>query len=356
MGYVAIKGGEDAIRNSKKFYYDLLKKGDSLSEESISDGLIYLTDKVVSEGSLYSDILAAKSVKESGGDPLNAAFYLRAHRSTCKRAGECEPISVEDVRILRKISSAFKDIPGGQILGPSGDYILRLLVQDKDLEQVLGDDFDVKESVERYQKSAVDVIRGWGLVKEVENLEDEPFDVTRVNPVPPYSRSAALQIMSRGETGAMLAFAYTSMRGYGDVHPTVGDMRIGYTDVNFTHPLTGKPVKLGEIRVTTCEMVSMTHGEDASKEGLKYSVGFGFCMGFNETKALSMGILDNAMAQTSFSTGGMQIAANPEIVLNHIDGIESFGFCNHYKLPHYVTFQSDLNVVKNTGKGKGGDK
>lgn len=353
MGYVAVKGGENAIRNSKNYYFSMLP--DDLSGEHIKDAFIYFIDKIMSEGSLYSELLAAEASAKCGGEPLNAAFYLRAHRSTCRRAGECETVSLENIRIIRKISSAFKDIPGGQILGPSGDYVLRLLVADRDME-ALQDEQNFETITERYQPSAVDVIRKWDVVKEIDNNEDEPFDITRVNPVPPYRRSAAMQIMARGETGAMLAFAYTSMRGYGDVHPTVGDLRLGYADVVFTHPVTGKPVKIGEIRVTSCEMVSVTSDKsEGGTDSLKYSVGYGFCFGFNETKAISMGILDNAMSSTSYTTGGVNISSVPELVLNHIDGIESFGFCNHYKLPHYVTFQADLNLVK-AGRERSGEK
>jgi len=32
--------------------------------------------------------------------------------------------------------------------------------------------------------------------------------------------------------------------------------------------------------------------------------------------------------------------------LLHIDGIESSGFTAHYKLPHYVSFQSDISVLE----------
>jgi alpha-D-ribose 1-methylphosphonate 5-triphosphate synthase subunit PhnI len=31
------------------------------------------------------------------------------------------------MRLIRRISSAFKDIPGGQMLGPTYDYALRLM-------------------------------------------------------------------------------------------------------------------------------------------------------------------------------------------------------------------------------------
>lgn len=334
MGYVAVKGGEDAIRNSGGYYFETVAE----------NPLLYLIDKIMSEGSLYSELLAEEAVKRSGGEPLNSAFYLRAHRSTCRRAGECETLSLENIRIIRRISSAFKEIPGGQILGPSSDYILRLLTKSSDTS---GLTVKTEKTAKRYLPSAVDTIRGWGIVRELTSDEEEPFDVTRVNPQPPYRRSAAMQIMARGETGAMLAFAYTSMRGYGDVHPTVGDLRIGYADVVFTHPVTGKPVKIGEIRVTSCEVVSVTTEKTpGGMDTMKYSVGYGFCFGFNETKAISMGILDNAMNTRSYSTGGVKISAEPELVLNHIDGIESYGFCNHYKLPHYVTFQADLNLVK----------
>jgi alpha-D-ribose 1-methylphosphonate 5-triphosphate synthase subunit PhnI len=353
MGYVAVKGGEDAIRNSKAFYFDLIKEAKKLDDEKIAESLIFAIDKIMSEGSLYAELLAAKAVKECAGDLLGAAFYLRAHRSACKRAGECETLDISQMRILRRISAAFKDIPGGQILGPSNDYVLKLLTGDRDLNGMDGVTAESEPLTGRYISSAVDQIRRTGLVKVQENSETEPFDITRVNPQPPYSRSAALQIMARGETGGMLAIAYTTMRGYGDIHPTVGDLRIGFMDINFTHPVTGKSVKIGEIRATSCEVVAAhTEEKNGDSGSLKCTVGFGFCFGFNETKALSMSILDNSMNFPAHSKGGMSVAENAEFVLNHIDGIESLGFCNHYKLPHYVTFQADFNVVKSTNTPK----
>ena len=47
-------------------------------------------------------------------------------------------------------------------------------------------------------------------------------------------------------------------------------------------------------------------------------------------------------------------AEDPEFVICHVDGIEAMGFCSHYKLPHYVTFQSDLeNIRSSAAKLKG---
>jgi alpha-D-ribose 1-methylphosphonate 5-triphosphate synthase subunit PhnI len=55
-----------------------------------------------------------------------------------------------------------------------------------------------------------------------------------------------------------------------------------------------------------------------------------------------MAVLDRAMqAETA------QVPSeDPEFVLMHIDGVESMGFCNHFKLPHYVTFQSALDRLR----------
>ena len=37
---------------------------------------------------------------------------------------------------------------------------------------------------------------------------------------------------------------------------------------------------------------------------------------------------------------------DPEFVLLHIDSIDSMGFAIHYKMPHYVTFESDIDRLK----------
>jgi len=154
----------------------------------------------------------------------------------------------------------------------------------------------------------------------------------------------------------MLGFAYTTMRGYGDVHPTIGDLRLGDSDVIFKHPFTGDEVKIGEIEVTACEIAAtFEKQEDGS---MKLTTGYGFCFGFNETKAISMSILDTSLYNTSHTIGTGGIASNFEMIVHHIDGIESMGFTNHYKLPHYVTFQADLHVFKNAKKynDENGDK
>lgn len=239
MSYVAIKGGTEAIRASKTFFHSSLRAADSIDDEALVKGLVFSVDRVMGEGALYTEKLSAEAIRKSGGDLLEAAFYVRAHRSTCQRIGQIDPVDTQSMRILRRISAAFKDIKGGQILGPSCDYVIRLFTTLKEntwqqVEQAQSTTEDV------YLKSALRPLRDEDKAIVLENNEPEPFDVTRTFPLPPYPRSALMQVMSRGETGALLAFAYTTMRGYGDVHPTIGDLRLGSAAFSFTHPFTGK--------------------------------------------------------------------------------------------------------------------
>ena len=38
--------------------------------------------------------------------------------------------------------------------------------------------------------------------------------------------------------------------------------------------------------------------------------------------------------------------ANQEFVVSHVDSVESSGFVEHLKLPHYVTFQAGLQRAR----------
>lgn len=48
-----------------------------------------------------------------------------------------------------------------------------------------------------------------------------------------------LQALARADTGGVLALGYASMRGYGLIHPTVNELRLGYAEVELKHPVTG---------------------------------------------------------------------------------------------------------------------
>src|ERR1700716_358329 len=128
--YVAVKGGERAIENAHRLLAHE-GRGDrgipEVSLDQISGQLSLAVDRVMAEGSLYDRELAALAIKQARGDMIEAIFLVRAFRATLPRFGATEPVDTGKMQVRRRISSTFKDIPGGQILGPTFDYTHRLL-------------------------------------------------------------------------------------------------------------------------------------------------------------------------------------------------------------------------------------
>lgn len=359
MGYVAIKGGETAIEQAQELLEFLRTHSISvnpLSLEQIQHQLHFLHSRVLSEGGLYHPELASLAIKQSAGDTLEAAFYLRAYRSTRSRLSETPLQNGENMRLIRRISAAFKDIPGGQMLGPTSDYLQRLFrfeLLDESPEQFrriakLWLKESPPEALPTTFPKVLDSLRQEGLLPPITECPDRPFDITREPLVFPVSRSAALATMARAETGSILAIAYSNMRGYGDIHPTVAELRVGYLPVQMPHPITGELIEVGEVLMTECEVVAM-YEADAKQSMPTFGLGYGACFGHNEVKAIAMAILDRAL-QKGMKHGSDNPSEDPEFVLLHIDGIESMGFASHYKMPHYVTFQSDLDRLRSTQK------
>jgi alpha-D-ribose 1-methylphosphonate 5-triphosphate synthase subunit PhnI len=357
MGYVAVRGGAAAIENAETFA--LVRRAGGVSQllapEQIREQLHLAVDRVMGEGSLYAPDLAALAFKQAAGDTFEAAFILRSYRTTLPRLGYSEPIATEGMRVIRRISAAFKDIPGGQILGPTPDYTLRLLDFDLQNESAARTRQQIRRLLQPLERmppmpesfpKVIAMLRAEGLLVRgrEDGAEPELTDVTRQALVFPASRSAQLQTLARGETGGMLALAYSNMRGYGSVHPVIGELRVGFLPVPFKNPRTGSVERIGEIQATEAEVIARL----AETEGpARFSLGYGLCFGHNETKAIAMAVLDRAMSGAEPGAP----SEDQEFVLTHVDGIESMGFCNHYKLPHYVTFQSELDRLRRIQAG-----
>ena len=359
MGYVAVKGGAAAIENAEQF--SMIRRAGGASEllkpDQIREQLHFAVDRVMSEGSLYAPELAALAFKQAAGDTLEAAFILRSYRTTLPRLGYGAPMNTDDMRPIRRISAAFKDIPGGQLLGPTPDYTLRLLdfdLQDESpdhtrrmMARLFKDTESIDPLPERFPK-VVDMLRREGLLvprPSAGGNDDRLVDITRQALTFPAPRSAQLQTLARGETGGMLALAYSNMRGYGSVHPVIGELRVGYLPLRYPNPVTGEVETVGDMLVTEAEVISRIGETDGPA---RFSLGYGLCFGHNETKAIAMAVLDRAVATGEPATP----SEDQEFVLTHVDGIESMGFCNHYKLPHYVTFQSELDRLRNIQAGQ----
>jgi len=128
--YLAVKGGERAIENAHALLA-AVRRGDpsvpELGVDQISEQLALAVDRVMSEGSLYDRELAALAIKQARGDLIEAIFLVRAYRTTLPRFGAAAPVDTAAMDIRRRISATFKDLPGGQVLGPTFDYTHRLL-------------------------------------------------------------------------------------------------------------------------------------------------------------------------------------------------------------------------------------
>lgn len=363
MGYVAVKGGTLAIEESiKRLKFERVKQGRTIEVEKIQAGMRGLIDQVMSESSIYDETLAALAIKQAEGNPEEAVFLLRAYRSTVPRKHYSRVIESEEMHVERRISASFKDIPGGQILGATTDYTHRLLdfrlmaetdesVQEW-LHQFHNEDSQNEEEVaELTLPKVLDYLRKEGLIPPCPNNDQEPDDVTRESLEFPSTRSQRLQILTRGQTGAVTSLAYAVIRGYGALHPTVGELRVGKLPVTIEHPTSEgndeDSYYIGEVQVTEAEMLMpVTVEKEYGKKEMEFEIGYGLCFGQNETKAIAMGILDNCLEHPTLEFP----SHNEEFVLYHIDSVESTGFISHLKMPHYVTFQSKLDSVRKTKK------
>jgi alpha-D-ribose 1-methylphosphonate 5-triphosphate synthase subunit PhnI len=363
MAYVAARGGEKAIQNAEKLHRLLHAPVSRELVSMIKTSMPYLLDRVMGEGSLYAPELAALTLAQTGGDYYEAVLLLRAYRSTQPRLAYAQPIAQDDMLTVRRISAAFKDIPGGQILGPTLDYSHRVLNID-----VLEDDPQAGDDVEEGLEPAPTptppsqpAVATWQRQNRLladlasqtppDDLADLP-DLTREPMLFPASREHRLQALARADTGGVLTLGYSDMRGYGTNHPTVNEVRLAYADVNLTHPVTGAVFSAGKIRVSQAEVVSSFGG---SSDEPQLDIGFSATLGWNEVKTIAASMLDMAMDKPDPFP-----ALSEEYVLYHTEPVESSGFCIHYKLPHYVTFQSSLEAMRKATKtsvgegGKGG--
>jgi alpha-D-ribose 1-methylphosphonate 5-triphosphate synthase subunit PhnI len=342
MGYVAVTAGEEVIERAEQLFEKQRVSGDSddLGIDQLDDQLGRLTAQAMSESGLYAPRLAALAAKQAQGDTVEAAFLLRAYRSTLERFDETATVDPSEMIASRRVSPAFKDVPGGQILGATKDYTQRLL--DFDLTATdPTEEWDLDDTGDPERLTHVtELLREEGLLHEPDESDiAKPNDTTRESVTHPPERDEVLQELARGETGAVTALGYSALRGYGQVHPTLAEVRVGRLPVRIEHPYTGQPVTVTHTEVTESEAVVPVYEK---REDPQFAFGYGLTFGRNERKAIGMTVLDASIQLDSDD----EPAENPEFVLDTVDGMDSFGFIEHLKLPHYVTFQSILDRIR----------
>ena len=365
--YVAVKGGEKAINNAHELLAEK-RRGDididELSIEQIQQQMSLAVDRVMTEGSLYDPELAALAIKQASGDITEAIFLLRAYRTTLSKFAYTEPVDTCEMRPERRISAAFKDIPGGQLLGPTYDYTHRLLdftllangeakLSESDVEQALPVD-DTQQTINAdsfphilellNQDGLIEPSWHGALLKDKNDLYEEPADVTRDALTFPADRTERLQILVRGDEGFLLAMAYSTQRGYGRNHAFAGEIRSGEVSVSIVPEELGFAIDLGDIVLTECEMINQFVGSKTVEP--TFTRGYGVSFGFSERKAMAMAMVDRALRAEELGEVSDSPAQDEEFILGHCDNVEAVGFVSHLKLPHYVDFQSELELVR----------
>ena len=350
--YVAVKGGEKAIDNSHKLLAEKRRGSRSvpdLSLEQIQEQLYLAVERVMAEGSLYDRELAALAVKQACGDLLEAIFLLRAYRTTLPRFGHTRPLDTSALTAHRRISAIFKDLPGGQILGPTFDYTHRLL----DFSLAQGNGNEVQEEFAEFPPTqqedmprVADMLGKESLIQvDLPDSEERSVgDLTRQPLQLPAGRDTRLQNLARGDEGFLLGLAYSTQRGFGKNHPFVGEIRAGTVEVEMIPEELGFPVVIGEIAVTECQMVNQFKGSATTPPS--FTQGYGLAFGLNERKAMVMALVDRALRAKELGETVDAPAQDEEFVLYHSDNVEASGFVQHLKLPHYVDFQSELTLVR----------
>lgn len=344
--YVAVKGGERAIANAHRLLADRRRGGREQAElevGQIAGQLRLAVDRVMCEASLYDPELAALAIKQASGDMIEAVFLLRAYRTTLPRLAVSEPLDTGAMRIERRISATYKDIPGGQVLGPTYDYTHRLL----DFLLLAEGEPPTPERAERALEACpqiLDLLDAEGLIEREEDDGREPCDITRDPPDYPLDRAARLQMLARGDEGYLLALGYSTQRGYGRNHPFAGEIRLGFVDVELFVEEWDEAVCVGEIALSECQMINQFGG---SREAApKFTRGYGLAFGHNERKTLAMALVDRALRAEELGEEIQGPAQQAEFVLAHADSVEASGFVSHLKLPHYVDFQSELELLR----------
>ena len=348
--YVAVKGGEKAIDNAHRWLADE-RRGDrniaELSIDQIKGQLTIAVDRVMNEGSLFDRDLAALAIKQARGDLIEAAFLLRAYRTTLPRFGYSEPLETAEMTVRRRISATYKDLPGGQILGPTFDYTHRLLefklaAEDEPVEAAP----EAPSASDEGYPRVSDILDHEGLIQEESDPTPEgPVgDLTREPLLFPADRDVRLQNLARGDEGFLLALGYSTQRGFGNNHPFVGEIRLGEVAVEFTPEELGFPIEIGEIEVTECQMVNQFEG--SKTEPAQFTRGYGLVFGHSERKAMAMSLVDRALRAKDLGEEADAPAQDQEFVLYHADNIQASGFVEHLKLPHYVDFQGELDNIR----------
>lgn len=325
-----------------------------------------LTDQVCAEAGLWAPEAARRALTQSGGDLAGAVALVRVWAAALPHV-EAVPLRADDVHLVRRVSAAFPEIPGGQWLGAAPDLGTRLLTWDD--EPTSGTQRDVEEGRVRTDgpdagapaavHAGADDAAGTpcrGTTPRVrEQVRDVPLvpvtpvedgaDPARTALVPPFGRTTRLGVLARAETSAAVTLASLVLARSREA--VLLEATTAEADVRVPHPRTGEPCRVATVPVTEVEAVV-----DAEVDGRAgFAVGWGATLGTHERRAIALALLDGALQARDSGTPGAEL--DEATVLAATDGAATHGFVEHLLLPHYASFASYLDQARRAATPEG---
>ena len=147
------------------------------------------------------------------------------------------------------------------------------------------------------------------------------------------------------DSGSLTALAYTAVRGFAALQdPTLVELRSGFLPVRVPGP-DGAPVTVGELPATVAEIV--LYRMHAGVPDPRLTLGMGATTGRLERRAISAALLDATTSRAAANPAGPRVPCeDAEFLSVALDAQEATGFVEHLKLPHHVTFTSDLDRLR----------
>lgn len=315
------------------------------------EALTGLLDQVCAEAGAYDSQIAARAVGQAGGDVARAVTLVRVWAATLL-AVEPLPLRPGDVRLHRRVSAAFAEVPAGQWLGRSSQFGSRLLTWSDDQpggapvdgsadgdapvngkpRPAPGDEATAPPSPRRADCPRVADLLSDIPVRPVALEPDGPDPAERPLTLPA-SRGARLAALARGETGALVALA--SLDHGRRREEVLLEATSATAELHLAHPRTGAPVRVADVPFATAEVV--TDAEVDGRPGV--ALGFGASLGHLERRAIAIAILDGGIQ--AGGEGGLTEGS----LLAAVDGLATSGFVEHLCLSHHASFGAYLARV-----------
>lgn len=311
-----------------------------------------LEEQVCAEAGIWAPDAARRALGQAQGDVPRAVALLKVWAATLPHL-PTEPIGPGDVTIVRRISSAYQDVPHGQWLGLAPDFAPRVLTWDDDptggpdgitapSPAPTGSGTPEPSAAQLVTQRRSDTTRVRRLLEHLPlRTEDggrDGADPAVTMPVPPYDRATRAALLARGETASLVSLASLVLGRRREA--VLAELTVNDVQVRVRHPRTGVPVAVAEVPVAEAEAIL-----DADVDGAPgFAIGWGASLGSAERRAIAIALVDGAMQADE----GLDeaIALDDETVVAAVDGSANNGFVEHLRLPHHASFASYLDQVR----------